>query len=94
MECGLFLKTHELIPSKHDGLWYRVTIRIVEVQDWNASSDSSDDDTLPDNYDSTEDEDYPSFTQRSRKHPWPKRTWFTDETGRRQEAREVALSWA
>lgn len=81
MECGLFLKPHELIHSKHDGLWYRVTIRIVEVQDWNVSNDSSDDDTLPDNYDSTEDEDYPVFTQQSRKHLWPKRMRFIDETG-------------
>lgn len=80
MESGLFLRPHEIIHSKHDGLWYRVHIRIVEIQDWNLSSDSSDDGTPPDNFDSDEDE-YPGFEQRSRYKPWPKRTRFDDAAG-------------
>ncbi|KAG2552050.1 hypothetical protein PVAP13_9KG437200 [Panicum virgatum] len=80
VESGLFLRPHEIIHSKHDGLWYRVHIRIVEIQDWNLSSDSSDDGTPPDNFDSDEDE-YPGFEQRSRYKPWPKRTRFDDAAG-------------
>lgn len=47
---GCYLRPHEIIHSKHDGLWYRVDIRIVEVQDWNWPSDSSDDGTPLDNF--------------------------------------------
>lgn len=50
VESGLLLRPHEIIHSKHDGLWYRVDIRIVEVQDWNWPSDSSDDGTPLDNF--------------------------------------------
>jgi len=80
VETGLFLRPHEIIHSKHDGLWYRVQIRIVEIQDWNLSSDSLDDGTPPDNFDSDEDE-YPGFEQRCRSKPWPKRTRFDDGAG-------------
>ncbi|KAG2570429.1 hypothetical protein PVAP13_7KG021218 [Panicum virgatum] len=61
-------------------LWYRVNVRIVEIQDWNVYSDSSDDGTPPDNFDSDEDE-YPGFEQWSRSNPWPKRTRFDDGAG-------------
>lgn len=77
---GCYLRPHEIIHSKHDGLWYRVDIRIVEVQDWNWPSDSSDDGTPLDNFDSDEDE-YPGFEQRCRSKPWPKRTRFDDGAG-------------
>ncbi|KAG2582472.1 hypothetical protein PVAP13_6KG412100 [Panicum virgatum] len=80
VETGLFLRPHEIIHSKHDGLWYRVHIRIVELQDWNLSSDSSDDGTPPDNFDNDEDE-YPGFEQRCHSKPWPKRTRFDDGAG-------------
>ncbi|KAG2551549.1 hypothetical protein PVAP13_9KG377132 [Panicum virgatum] len=80
VETGLFLRPHEIIHSKHDGLWYRVQIRIVEIQDWNLSSDSLDDGTPPDNFDSDEDE-YPGFEQRCRSKPWPKITRFDDGVG-------------
>jgi len=80
VESGLLLRPHEIIHSKHDGLWYRVDIRIVEVQDWNWPSDSSDDGTPLDNFDSDEDE-YPGFEQRCRSKPWPKRTRFDDGAG-------------
>lgn len=78
VECGLFLKPHELNHSKHDGLWYNISINIIEVQDWTVYSDSSDDGTPPNNYDNSKDEDYLGFRQRSRKHPWPRKTRFTD----------------
>lgn len=56
---NLFLRPHEIIHSKHDGLWYKVFPRIVQYQDWNNPSDSSDDDTPPDRLNSSDDEDYP-----------------------------------
>ncbi|CAL5070849.1 unnamed protein product [Urochloa decumbens] len=59
---NLFLRPEEIIHSKHDGLWYRVEIRILEVQDWADESSSS----------SSEDEDYPGFRQRHRRQPWPR----------------------
>ncbi|RLN35525.1 hypothetical protein C2845_PM03G29060 [Panicum miliaceum] len=74
-ESGLFLRPHEIIHSKHDGLWYNVKIRIVEVQDWNLPSGSSDDGTPPVNFDSEENE-YPGFDQHCRSKPWPKKTHF------------------
>ncbi|KAF8760528.1 hypothetical protein HU200_010080 [Digitaria exilis] len=74
----LFLRPHEIIHSKQDGLWYRVQVRVREVQDWTLS-DSSEGDTPPDNHNSSDDEDYPGFHQRRlRSHPWPKRTRFGD----------------
>uniref|UniRef100_K3XJM3 Uncharacterized protein n=1 Tax=Setaria italica TaxID=4555 RepID=K3XJM3_SETIT len=91
--CGLFLKPHELIHSKHDGLWYSVHIRIVDVQDWNIFSDSFDDGTPPDNHDSSEDEDYPGFSQCSRKNPWPKKTQFIDEAGGSGGGPSLGLDW-
>lgn len=78
-ECGLFLRPQEIIHSRHDGLWYRVHVRIVEIQDWNLSSNSSDDGTPPNNFDNEEDEDYPGMTQRCRSKPWPKETRFDDD---------------
>ncbi|CAL4994760.1 unnamed protein product [Urochloa decumbens] len=59
---NLFLQPHEIIHSKHDGLWYRVEIRVLEVQDWADESSSE----------SSEDEDYPGFRQRHRRQPWPR----------------------
>ncbi|RLN09848.1 hypothetical protein C2845_PM11G18690 [Panicum miliaceum] len=47
VESGLFLRPHEIIQSKHDGLRYNVHVRIIEVQDWNLPSDSSDDVEAP-----------------------------------------------
>ena len=91
VETGLFLRPHEIIHSKHDGLWYRVHIRIVELQDWNLSSDSSDDGTPPDNFDSDEYE-YPGFEQRCRSKPWPKRTRFDDGAGSSADP-QLGLGW-
>ncbi|CAN6323923.1 unnamed protein product [Urochloa humidicola] len=58
---NLFLRPHEIIHSKKDGLWYLVTCKLVEYQDW--TDESSDE--------SSEDDDYPGFRQRHRRHPWP-----------------------
>ncbi|CAN6234632.1 unnamed protein product [Urochloa humidicola] len=77
VECGLFLKPHELIHSKQDVMRYRVLLRVREIQDWNE--ESSDDDTPPNSWDSSDDEDYPGFHQGSRSFPWPKRTGFDDD---------------
>ena len=45
---------------------------IVEIQDWNLSSDSSDDDDVwPDSFDS-DDDGHPGHEPRRRSNPWPK----------------------
>lgn len=77
MECGLFLKPHELIHSKQDGLWYLVHVRIVEFQDWSLSSDSSDD--SPDWFGSSNDEEYPSSRHGGRDHPWLRTSRFNHD---------------
>ncbi|CAL5091646.1 unnamed protein product [Urochloa decumbens] len=68
---NLFLRPEEVIHSKKEGLWYRVEVRLWEVQDWN--DDSSDD--------SSEDDDYPGFRHCNRRGPWPKTTRFQDAAG-------------
>ncbi|CAN6237908.1 unnamed protein product [Urochloa humidicola] len=60
---NLFLKQEEIIHSKQDGLRYLVRVRIVEFQDWNDESDSSDGGTPPDCFDSSDNEDYPKRMQ-------------------------------
>ncbi|CAL4993538.1 unnamed protein product [Urochloa decumbens] len=59
---NLFLKSHEIIHSKHDGLWYRVFAKVIQIQDWADESSSE----------SSEDDNYPGFRQRHRHQPWPK----------------------
>ena len=92
MESGLFLRPHEIIHSSHDGLWYQVKVRIVEIQDWNLSSDSSDDDDVwPDSFDS-DDDGHPGNEPRRRSNPWPKRTRFDNDVGSSSDP-QLGLDW-
>lgn len=79
----LFLRPEEVIHFKQDVLWYRVQVRLIEYQDWNPDSDSSDDDFYNYHVDSADcgDEDYPGSYRSHRRGPWPRTTRLEEGGG-------------
>lgn len=72
----LYLNPEEIIHSSCPTLHYQIDIDILEIQDWRRQSDSSDDDSPPDRWDSGSDEEYPGYDDRTSLRPWPKRARF------------------
>jgi hypothetical protein len=70
----MFLNLEDVIHHNQSTLWYHVLIDILEVEDWNDPSDSSDDS-------STDANGGPMDPQR---HcwiqSWPKKTHFNDDS--------------
>ncbi|KAJ1281173.1 hypothetical protein BS78_04G287700 [Paspalum vaginatum] len=75
---NLFLKEHEMIQSKLSSMTYRVSVQLLEWQDWTPGDDGNA--TSSDNWDSDVDE-YPGFGEYKERDPWRRKRKFDAACG-------------